>query len=486
MDKVRSLPGLDITESSEYYDDIEVIQQGAVRKPMNLVAVLIWLISTFVSVVGVSAALFTVAWWIPIVVILGMLPLASKQMKLYELGWSMLIHKTPEARKLTYLQRVALRHEYAKEVRLYNLIPYISDEYKKHALKYTKAMRQVRNNQLLGVIPMNLLFLLVTAGVFIFTVSQVASGILTIGSVVLVIASLTQMRESLAGVSEYIGLMTDHLLWYKKYFKFLDSEPEIKVFKNADQIPNQPDICFKNVSFAYKDSDLVVKNLNITIPFGQKVAIVGENGAGKSTLVKLLLRFYDPSSGGIYIGSEQKPLENLDIEQWRAEFTAVFQDFAKFEWTILQNITLSKSSDQQKLESVSQLSGVNDFADQLSDGMNTQIGQAFNGIDLSGGQWQKLAMARAFYRKAKILVLDEPTAALDPRSEAEIYNQFASLAEGRTTIMITHRLGSVLMADRILVMKDGQIIEDGSHSDLLAKDGEYTELWNLQKSQYDQ
>lgn len=486
MLKMQSLPGLDVVEDPRFYDDLELLQGGAARRPTNFVATSLWLFASLAGVAGVAATLATVAWWVPLAVVAGMLPLASRQMKLYELGFSITLQRTQEARELTYLQRVATRHEYAKEVRLYGLIPYVHRRYLELVRRYQGALRGARNRQLLGVLPMNLLSLAVTAGVFVYAVDRAAAGQLTVGGVVLVIAALAQMRDSLTASSEYVGLMTEHLLWFRKYHEFLDAEPRVSSPAEPKGLPRKLDIHLEEVSFAYGDGEPVLRNVSLTVPQGQTVAIVGENGAGKSTLVKLLLRFYDPTSGAVRVGGpgERVDLRDLDVTAWRGQVAAVFQDFARFEWTLRENITLGNEGNEARLAEAVRHSGLSGLLAQASGGLETRVGQSFGGIDLSGGQWQKVAVARALYRDARILVLDEPTAALDPRSEAELYHAFAAASAGRTTFLITHRLGSVLMADRILVLKDGRIIEDGTHEELLVRGGEYAELWQLQSRQY--
>lgn len=349
MDKMNDLPGLDVTEDPQFHDDIQLLQEGAARKHMNLVAVSLWIISSAVGLVGVAAALFTVDWWVPFAAIAGIWPLASQQMKLYELGWSMTIQNTQEARELGYLQRVAMRHEYAKETRLYNLVPVLKADYASRAQRYNKTMRGVRNKQLIGVLPMNLLFLLSNAGIFIYAALQAGKGELSAGSLVLVVTSLTQLHQTLTATTEYLGLITEHLLWYKKYYDFLDAQPKVRPAPQPLPCPQRLDIFLENVTFGYSVQPPIFEGLNLTLPEGQIVAIVGENGAGKSSLVKLLLRFYDPTAGRILIGPDKIDLRQLDIQAWRSQFAAVFQDFSRFEWTISQNIVLAAPRDEQRL-----------------------------------------------------------------------------------------------------------------------------------------
>lgn len=445
------------------------------------------MLNGFITIVGIASTLLLIGWWVPLVVILGVLPLARKQRALYSLGWSMTIKNTQDARELRYDQRVAMRYEYAKELRLFGLLSYLRRRYLTRAYSYQATMRDVRNKQLVEVLPYQILMLAVTSGIFIYVVLQARTGTFSVGGVTLLISALAQIRRELGSLVRLINSHIDHLTWFHKYYAFLDAVPRVTMPELAQPLPERLDLRLEAVSFRYReDSPLTLENISLHIPEGQTVAIVGENGAGKSTLVKLLLRFYDPSTGSITLGAEPAALDlrNVDIEAWRVQVGAVFQDFAKFEWSLRQNILLGEAEDSDRLAKVVQDSGMATVLERIGGDLDSRIGQAFDGLDLSGGQWQKLVMARAMYRSARVLILDEPTAALDPRSEADVFASFAALSRGRTTILITHRLGSVQMADRIIVMKAGRIIEDGSHQSLLARDGEYAELWRLQAQQY--
>ncbi|MHA0035920.1 ABC transporter ATP-binding protein [Deinococcus sp. PESE-13] len=486
MNKMGELPGLDVLEDPRFHDDIEILQMGAPRRPLNLVSTLLYLIRSVISAVSVSATLLSIGWWVPLVVVAGMLPALLKQMEFYKLGWSIFIQRTQDSREVNYLQRVAMRHEYAKEVRLYGLLPYLQSQYLSRTLAYQQTMRGVRNKQLLGILPYQALSLLVTAGLFVYVVNRAQHGTYTAGSVVLVITALAGLRDELRSISEYLSTGTEHLNWFAKFHRFLDATPGVTLAPDPRPLPRELTLTLQDVSFGYRGQSPVIEHLSLTIPEGQTVAIVGENGAGKTTLVKLLLRFYDPSEGRILIGGagEQTDLRDLDVNAWRRQVAAVFQDFARFEWTLRDNVTLGQPEDAAKLSHAVEASGLGAALSRVNGGLDARIGQAFGGVDLSGGQWQKLATARALYREARVLILDEPTAALDPRSEKEVFDAFAALSQGRTTLLITHRLGSVLMADRVLVMKRGRLIEDGTHAELLTRGGEYAELWELQASQY--
>ena len=283
--------------------------------------------------------------------------------------------------------------------------------------------------------------------------------------------------------------MQKSMLFMSLFFKFMDSESTME-----SPIPGQPipkpiksGIVFDDVEFGYSDGRVALSNISFRLNAGETVAIVGENGAGKSTLVKLLARLYDPTKGNIFVDDEN--LKDLNIEQWREQIGVVFQDFCRYDLSIGENIALGDTSamdDLEKLKCASEKSEILAKVEKLPEGYETLLGKKFNGTELSGGEWQKIAIARAFVREkeAQIMILDEPTAALDPRSEYEIYSSFAELVKGKTAILVTHRLASVRLADRILVLKAGKLVEMGTHEELLQQNGEYATLWNMQAEHY--
>ncbi len=499
MDKMATLIGLDVLEDPRFHDDIDVIQEGARNRPLNLLATVSAMLQSLVTVVSLALTLLVLGWWVPLVVVAGLIPLTANRMKLYSAGWGFAIQRTQEARELAYDQRVALRSEYAAEVRLYGLLPWLRGRYVGRAQSYQREMRGMRNGLVLGALPGQALALAVTAGVFALTVWRASRGEVTVGTVVLAVAALAQVRDALAGITELLGVGTQHLNWFSKYQAFLAAEPKVRVPAHPLPLPARFDLALEDVSFSYPDGREALHRLTLHIPQGQMLAVVGENGAGKSTLARLLLRLYDPQQGRITVGGHD--LKALDPALWRAEVAAVFQDFARFDYTLRENILLARPEDPLRLAQVTADSGLDAVLARLPDGLDTRLGTAFGGTNLSGGQWQRLATARALYRDCALMILDEPTAALDPRSEREVFDSFVRLSRNaagsgtatetepgggrpRTTLLITHRLGSVTLADRIVVLKAGQISEDGTHAELLARDGEYAELWALQARQY--
>jgi len=278
-------------------------------------------------------------------------------------------------------------------------------------------------------------------------------------------------------------MLYESLLYFERLNKFLNMPSVLKEVDNPKIISGFTEISFDNLSFSYPDGRKVLKNISFSIKRGEKFAIVGENGAGKTTLIKLLLRFYDPSEGKILI--DGLDLREIEINSWRKLITAVFQDFGKYALSIKENVALGEIDNvvnTERFEEAVIKGGAAELVEKL--GAEQQLFRDFDGTELSLGEWQRLAISRAFYRNSNIMVLDEPTASLDPKEEAHLYKRFIDLAEGHTVLLVTHRLASVQISEQILVLKEGRLVEQGSHEDLLKKNKIYAELWDLQAEAY--
>ncbi len=309
---------------------------------------------------------------------------------------------------------------------------------------------------------------------------QIREETLTIGTIVSLLQSLALGHAALFAVVESVGIIFERGLFFTLYFDFLsihDSFPE-----GTERAISPEIVRFVDVSFTYPNGIEAVKGVSFDIKRGECIAIVGANGSGKSTLIKLLLRLYDPTSGRVEV--DGRDLRTIEIDSWRTRFGIVQQDVVHYAFTVRENIQLSDierpdPDDHASLQALDIAALSN-----LSAALDLRLGKEFSGLELSGGQWQKLSIARAFFRNPDMLILDEPSAALDPRSEARFFASLQMLAKDKTTLFITHRLGAVRLADRILVMRNGELIESGTHEELLQSNGEYASLWHAQVSQY--
>lgn len=485
MQKAEEIRGLDLLEQKGFHDDVKTLQEGAKSRPLNLVVNMVFTFRELVTVLALLVLLAPYALWMPLLLLVGTVPLARATLHLREVGWRALVSRSENARALEYYSRLALGIDHAQEVRLYNLFGWLRKRYGERFEESHRLMRKVRSMEMSRTVLPMLVSLAAVGVVFAWAVNTSIAGVLTVGSVALVVQSIIQMQTSIQGFIESLGYLFERSLFFDHYFRFLRASSKVNNPAHPLPVPYRPSIVFEKVSFAYPDGRKVLHDVSFHIRYGETVALVGENGAGKSTLVKLLLRFYDPLEGRILVGGSD--LRELRVEEWRSRVGAIFQTYGRYAFSVAQNIGIGdpeRPLTQEALEAAASNAGLGPVIDRLPSGYDTLLGKEFGGTDLSGGEWQKLAIARALFRKADLLILDEPSAALDPRSEHEMFQSFAAISKGRTTLLITHRLASVQMADRILVLREGRLVEEGSHQALLHRNGLYAELWRLQAEGY--
>ena len=385
---------------------------------------------------------------------------------------------------LFYLEHLLSDQDPAKEIRLFGLVPYLRGMAEEMAERHYRkqlftAGRAARN------LAFYLPFLAIALGFGYWLVEQVTAGEVSLGlaSMALVVVFIAQ--KAVSGLSKMAWAWERSLEGIQGYQAFLDLQPRIRPEPDLPGVPADlgPGIVFEDVSLTYPTSEQpAIEGVSLTIRPGERIALVGENGSGKTTFLKLLTRLYDPTEGRIRLGG--RDLREYNVETCRRRFGVIFQDYMHYHGTVAENIGYAqyeRLDDSDGIEAAAGKAGLHAFIETLDEGYQTRIGSWFErGTELSGGQWQKIALARAFFRRSDILVLDEPTSVLDARAEYDIFKRFLELTAGRTTVLVSHRFSTVRMADTIYVFQKGRIIERGSHGELMARDGLYAELFNMQ------
>ncbi|MBI0552280.1 ABC transporter ATP-binding protein [Pectobacterium parmentieri] len=482
MEAACRIDDLMLIESPDLHDDLEVLSREAAHRPLNLLVNLIDIFRGTLTLLSLSLVLASVVWWLPLAFLLPLVPVtfavAYSQIDIFKA----MLGKGMPARRIKYFLSVLLDVKLAKEIRLFNLSSFFLDKHRQSFNELEDELNQVRRKQLMRPQPWNLLYLLCSLGVMFWFVDYLSTGKISVGGLLGTIQSIS-----------FFGLSCQWMVYsfanVGVCFGFFARLKALETVAAAPQAPPEEpwpaplhEIRFEDVSFAYQDDNFVLKNINLTLRAGDHLAIVGENGAGKSTLIKLLCRLYHPTSGRITCNGTD--IARIDIYQWRRQLSAIFQDFGHYNLNIKENVTFTHLSTLETERGFLDACAKAQFA--LGNGIapDTLIGKEYAGTELSGGQWQRLALARALYTPGELIILDEPTSAMDPRVEAEIFRQFSTLVHGKTAVMVTHRLGVVKHASYLIVLKQGEIVERGTPADLEQARGEYYSLLKLQREQY--
>jgi ATP-binding cassette subfamily B protein len=484
-------------EDSEFYDKLTRARREASSRPLALVQQNFQALRNALTLAGYVALLSRFSPWLVLVLLLASVPAFASEAVFSAKNFRLRNKRAPESRQLNYLEYVISNDEHAKEVKLFGLGRLLLDRYRKLAETIFSEDRKLAVRRTAWGFSLSLLSTLAFYGCYGLIVASTVRGKLSLGDMTLYLVAFRQGQQSFQSILTAVAGMYEDTLYMSNLFDFLSIPVETPpaLMPAANGAPRalpapatELGIRFENVGFRYPGSERwALRGVNLFVPRGQSLALVGQNGAGKTTFIKLLTRLYDPSEGRVLL--DGRDLAEWDERDLRRRLGIIFQDFNQYYFALRENIgvgSIEHLDDQSRIERAVERGGARELVSQLTQGLDTQLGRWFQGgVELSGGQWQKVALARAFMRQeADILVLDEPTAALDAEAEHAIFQRFRELAEGRTTILISHRFPTVRMADRIVVLEKGAIIEMGSHTELVAAGGRYAQLFTLQAQGY--
>ncbi len=479
---------LDQFEDSEFYDKLERARQQTVGRTILLSQVLSQ-VQDLITMGFLAAGLIVFNPWLLLLLLIAVIPAFIAESYFNDKDYTLSRSQTPERRELDYIRFIGASDETAKEVKIFDLSAFLIDRFRHLSNKFFNANKPLIIKRSLWGTVFAILGSLGYYGAYIFIITKTISGNLSIGSLTFLAGSFRQLRSLLEGILSRFTAVSQGAIYLKDFFDFFNIQPKIKLSINGLPFPNpiKQGFTFKDVGFRYINSERWAnRHLNFTLQAGEKLALVGENGAGKTTLVKLLARLYDPTEGVIFLDGHD--LREYDLAELRKQVGVIFQDYIRYQMTVSQNIAIGNIDEKENralIVHAARQSLADLLVEKLPGKYDQALGKRFNqGVELSGGEWQKIALARAYMKDAQLLILDEPTSALDARAEYEVFQRFSELTKGKTAVLISHRFSTVRMADRILVLEKGELLEEGSHEELLKKDGRYSELFNLQAIGY--
>jgi ATP-binding cassette, subfamily B, bacterial len=481
---------LDLTtyEDPVFYDRLERARVQATDR-LAMIQQLGRLVTQVITTLTFSAALAWASPWLVLLLALGVLPSFLGETHYAFLGYAKNFRQTPAKRQMDYLRQVAGSREGAKEVKLFGLNKFFTSRFQTLADQiYIEDVTLSRSKLIVGGL-LGIIGTLGYYGAYVYVIWRTLHGVYDIGQFTFLTTAIQQASSNLQQVFSTASGIADQALFLTDLIAFFEMEPTVNSNPNGLPAPKpiQSGFEFRNVSFTYPGTNrTVLKNFNLKLSTGERIALIGENGQGKTTVVKLITRLYDPTEGQILLDGID--LREYSLEDLHRHIGVIFQDFMRFEMTARENIAVGRI-DQPHQQSDIELAAHKSLADtvvsKLAGGYDQILGRRFEGgVELSGGEWQKMALARAYLRDAQLLILDEPTAALDARSELEVFERFAELTEGKMALLISHRFSTVRMADRIVVLSGGRLIEEGNHQQLMAKSGLYASMFEMQAASY--
>ena len=485
-------------EDPEFYDHLERARRQTVGR-IGLIAQLLGLAQDTLTLVTLSAALLAFSPWLMLLLVVTILPSFLGETRFAAMEYSLLFRWTPERRQLDYLRYVGASDDTAKEVQLFGLAGWLTERYRVLSERWYRENRKLATRK---AIVSSLLSFIGTAGyysAYIVIIARAVAGAITLGSLTFLAASFGRGRDLIQRLLLGASSIYEQGLYLRDLFLFLEMKPTITSRPGAQPVPRpiRTGFVFEDVGFKYPGGDRwAVRHVSFALRPGERIALVGENGAGKTTLSKLLARLYDPTEGRILLDGID--LKDYDLASLRREIGVIFQDFVRYDMRFDENVGVGEIESVRDyldngataptpapLVHAAEESLASSLLPRLAGGYRQMLGRRFDdGVDLSGGEWQKIALARAYMRDAQVLILDEPTAALDARAEYEVFERFSELMGGRMGVIISHRFSTVRMADRIVVLRNGEVEEEGTHEELVAAGGLYAELFGMQAVGY--
>lgn len=475
-------------ENPDFYDKLERARRQTTGRTVLMTQILAQF-QDIITLIFLGIGLIAFNPWLILILFFAVLPSFLGETHFNQRSYSLTRSWTPERRELDYLRYIGASDETAKEVKIFNLADFLADRFKELSDKYYGENKKIAVKRALWGSLLSSVGTISYYGAYFFIIYQTVAGLITIGMLTFLAGSFNRMRGMLQAIMNRFSKIAEGALYLQDMFDFFAIQPRIVSGKENIKVPQpiQEGFTFEKVGFKYPNSEKwAIRNLSFHLPKGEKLALVGENGAGKTTLVKLLARLYNPTEGRILLDGVDLKLYNLD--DLRQNIGIIFQDYIRFQMSASDNIAVGNIQNRIELNIIKD-AAKKSLADTVIEGLPGEydqvLGKRFeNGVELSGGQWQKVALGRAYMRDAQLLILDEPTSALDARAEHEVFLRFADLISGKSAVLISHRFSTVRMADRILFLENGELLELGSHEELIAKDGKYAELFYLQAQGY--
>jgi ATP-binding cassette, subfamily B, bacterial len=494
-------------EDPDFYDKLTRARREASTRPLSLVQSNFQVVRNALTLAGYAALLIRFSPWMALAVLVATVPAFVAEARFSGAAFRLRNWRSPDSRRLTYLEYVLANDEHAKEVKLFGLGPLLLDRYRRLAESFFADDRRLAIGRAGWGYLLSLLSTAVFYGSYALIVAETVRGRLSLGDMTLALVAFRQGQQSFQAVLSALGGMYEDTLYMSNLFDYFAIPTDApKTTGRVAIVRAEEGIRFEGVGFRYPgnaqsgersaagqegaagESDRwALRNVNVFIPKGESLALVGENGAGKTTFIKLLANLYQPTEGHVLL--DGRDLRSWDEAELRRRIGVIFQDFNEYQLALRENVafgSVEHGGDDLRVGRAVERGGARELAAGLPAGLETQLGRWFSGgVELSGGQWQKVALARAFMRdEADILILDEPTAALDAEAEHAVFQRFRALAAGKTTILISHRFPTVRMADRILVLEGGRVVEDGTHAALVAAGRRYARMFRLQAAGY--